>query len=630
MGRLKINILTMLTGAFLLALVSLSFSVPVSAEETAVAPLPPVQQDDQVQQDDDEGITGFDDLFPQELGEADVQRYEEIFDLQEKGQWQAADKLIKQLNNPILMGHIMAQRYLHPTKYRSRYKELKGWLAKYADHPQAQQIYKLAMRRKPKNWLRPKAPVQTNSLKANFKSTATGKTSVAPAIPRKRLTSAQRKRVRVLQRQIRYRLRKGWTKSVKNILASKEVKRLFSSVEYDQARAQLGRAYFAAGRDEWALKWVDPAAERSGKYLPSAHWTAGLAAWRSGDIEKATHHFEQVAARDYLSSWMTAAANFWTARGYLVTRQPQKVIPHLEKAADYPRTFYGMMARRLLGLDAGFEWNAPDLKSDVVDDLRTSDHGRRAIALVQLGRDLEAERELKLLAGRAHPEMASGILALASRAKMASLAVRLDDILSTVGEGHDTAAYPIPAWEPKEGFSVDRALVYALIRQESRFNPKAKSYAGARGLMQLMPGTASFVAQDRRYRRSKRKHLFKPELNLDLGQKYIQILLEDNQIKGSLPLMAAAWNAGPGNLQKWHRDWRKKKTTNAVKDPLMFIESIPLTETRNFVKHVMSNLWVYRNRLGQDAPSLTAIAAGNWPVYTALDKNTYRVAATFK
>ena len=94
------------------------------------------------------------------------------------------------------------------------------------------------------------------------------------------------------------------------------------------------------------------------------------------------------------------------------------------------------------------------------------------------------------------------------------------------------------------------------------------------------------------------------KINLTLGQRYIEILLADPKIQGDLFLMAAAWNGGPGNLNKWRRN------TDDLNDPLFFIESLPSRETRIFLERVLSNLWIYRNRLGQHAPSLDAIAEG--------------------
>jgi soluble lytic murein transglycosylase len=114
--------------------------------------------------------------------------------------------------------------------------------------------------------------------------------------------------------------------------------------------------------------------------------------------------------------------------------------------------------------------------------------------------------------------------------------------------------------------------------------------------------------------------LFKPKINLTLGQKYIEILLKSKKINGDLFLMAAAWNGGPGNLNKW------RKATEYMNDPLFFIESIPVRETRNFIEHVLSNLWIYRNRLGQKTPSLDAVAAGEWPQYTPQGQDRQEIA----
>src|SRR3546814_5153984 len=96
--------------------------------------------------------------LPKPLEDVDIDRYVQIFALQEKGNWAAADRLIGQLGDSRLMGHVLAQRYLHPTAYRSKYKELAEWMAKYADHPEAPRIHSLALKRKPADAAAPKEP----------------------------------------------------------------------------------------------------------------------------------------------------------------------------------------------------------------------------------------------------------------------------------------------------------------------------------------------------------------------------------------------------------------------------------------------------------------------------------------
>lgn len=553
---------------------------------------------------------------PTVLSDADIDRYQRIFAVQESGQWKIADGLIGQLDNDVLMGHVLFQRYMHPRKYRSKYKELKDWMAAYADHPSATRVYKLALKRRPSNW---KYPAKPQRLKAS------GTLQYQPSfkrihIPSKKASSAQRREARQLRNKIHRSLRRGHTLVAKRYLQQKRTKQILSVAEYDEARARLAKGYFIDGRDEWALDWVLPALKRSGKYLPEGHWTAGLLLWRAERFEEAAVHFEAAATNPNTSGWMQSASAFWAARAYTVAGDPVKVIDFFEQAADHPRTFYGLLATRVLGRPLPFNWVPPSFKDTTLDRLMDSPRGHRAVALMQIGDYIRAEAELKELVRGSDRDLVEGVHALAARGNMASLAVRLDTLLFPRGGGYDGAAFPIPDYRPKEGFNVDRALVYALIRQESRFNPKAKSWAGARGLMQLMPGTARFVARSTGMRLASREKLYTPETNLELGQRYIDMLLDEQDVSMNLFKLAVAWNGGPGNLRKW------KRRTKYLDDPVFFIESIPSFETRTFVEKVLTNYWIYRDRFGQDTPSLDAVARGEWPLYTAQDTRGSEVA----
>ena len=136
---------------------------------------------------------------PTVLSDADIDRYQRIFAVQESGQWKIADGLIGQLDNDVLMGHVLFQRYMHPRKYRSKYKELKDWMAAYADHPSATRVYKLALKRRPSNW---KYPAKPQRLKAS------GTLQYQPSfkrihVPSKKASSAQRREARNLRNKIR-------------------------------------------------------------------------------------------------------------------------------------------------------------------------------------------------------------------------------------------------------------------------------------------------------------------------------------------------------------------------------------------------------------------------------------------
>ena len=353
------------------------------------------------------------------------------------------------------------------------------------------------------------------------------------------------------------------------------------------------------------ISWRSNIPRNTSSLMPDQAWTAGLSAWRRGDYDAAAAYFGRVAESERASRWAAAAGAFWAGRSYLFGRRPDQVSPWLGIAADHPDTFYGLLARRILGLPMPFRWTLDEADEAALRAVSNSPQGKRALALIDKAQYDSAEQELRALVARGRPELAHGVMIVAADAGMADFAFRLQQTLLPRGIAFDSAAYPIPRWRPEGGFSTDPALIYALMRQESNFDPQAVSRAGARGVMQLMPATARYVA--RAAGLAGVAHLSRPESNIALGQKYLNMLLADENVGGDLFRLAAAWNAGPGNLQRWQRD------PQTSEDPLLFIETIPSGETRAFIEHVLANLWIYRHRLGQSSPSLDSLAAGEWP-----------------
>ncbi len=544
--------------------------------------------------------------LPVVLSLADVERYRRIFDLQKDARWPEADRLIADLSDKLLLGHVLAQRYLHAS-YRTRFDEAASWLAIYADHPDARVIHELALRRRPAKAAQPKAPAYV------VPGNPPGPTYVGDTIPsgepRPGLSANDQRTAEKAIERLRAALRKGATQAAKVILEDDGIAALLSPLAVDAARTRLAAGYFAEGHDAWALKWAN-LAMRSAKQVPEVHWTAGLAAWRLGKYAEAGKHFETLALRSDISPWLISGAAFWAARAHLKDRRPAAVGDWLQKAAAHPRTFYGILASRLLGLPLGVRWAEPGTVRDSIQAIAATPAGRRGLALLQFDQDERAAGEFLGLASSPQEVLRFGVMTIAGQAGLPLLAVRLDGAFNAAGQGFDGAAYPVPSWSPEGGFRVDRALIYALIHQESRFNPRAKSPAGAAGLMQLMPATASLMARGN----LRRGDLFDPAVNIELGQRYIETLLADQDVGGDLLRMAVAWNSGPGNLAKW------LKTANHSDDPLLFIESITRRETREFAEKLMTNYWIYRDRLGQTTASLDAIAAGQWPAYIKQDE----------
>ncbi len=561
------------------------------------------------------------DGLPAVLSNHDAEAYRRIFALQEDGRWKEADRLIAGLGDQRLMGHVLAQRYLHPTAYRSKYLELKEWMDRYADHPQAKRIYKLALKRRPANYRRPQPP-------------ATAKTSISWAgaranydytSPRPRSKATRSKVSRVLRQVRRNVLRQRFTVTEK-LLNQPSVRNLLDEVELDEARALVASGWFYYGDTERAYALAAPAARRSGQAAPMINWIAGLSAWRLGHIDEASVFFETLANSENVAGWNLAAGAYWAARAHLKQQRPDRSSPLLRRAAEYQRTFYGLLARRALGMRIEFDFGSHRMAPEMTARLSQSPVGSRALALLQIGDRESAEHELVNGGQWGDPQMGEALLALAQYAKMPALAFRMGRQLARAnveqaGGALDAALYPIPPWQPQSGFTLDRALIYAVMRQESGFNTKAKSPDGARGLMQLMPRTASYMDKGGRYHRGNRRNeLFEPSLNMELGQRYIAYLLEHERVQGDLFRLTTAYNGGPGNLGKWER------AIKADHDPLLFIEALPSKETRLFIERVLTNLWIYRERLGQPAPSLERLAGGDWPRYEALDGTRSEVA----
>jgi soluble lytic murein transglycosylase-like protein len=366
------------------------------------------------------------------------------------------------------------------------------------------------------------------------------------------------------------------------------------------------------------IPWRPSLPRKVSGLTPDHAWGAGLSAWRLGDYETAAVYFEALAESERASPWSVSAGAFWAGRSHLFARRPDQVSHWLGIAATHSDTFYGLLARRILGLSMPFRWELDEADQAALQAVNGAPEGKRALALIAAGEYDQAEQELRALVVRGRPELTHGAMIVADNAGMADLAFRLHQMLLPHGIESDGAAYPIPRWRPEGGFSTDRALIYALMRQESNFNPHAVSRAGARGVMQLMPSTARYIARASGFAGS--AQLSRPESNIALGEKYLKMLLADENVAGDLFRLAAAWNAGPGNLGRWQR------ASRASEDPLLFIETIPSGETRAFIEHVLANFWIYRHRLGQPSPSLDALAEGRWPGYDGNDRNQIEIA----
>jgi len=526
--------------------------------------------------------------LPTVLSSSDIERYQRIIAAQAGGNWGAADTEIKELKDKTLLGYMLAQRYLQAT-YRPTQDELASWLREYNDHPDAPAVYRLASARG-----------AAGLTPSSFVSSPRNGRTIAPDTHTLGGGTVQAETIRArLARMIEDR---GFD-AARRLLASSQG--VLPADEVARWQSEIANRQLQSGN-------VDHPVGEMTDERPSATWLAGIAAFRKGSYSQAARLFEQVADapphRAY--SAVISAGAFWAARSNLLAGNPERFSLWMKRAAIYDRTFYGLLALKTLGVDLKPQWKPAELDRERRRLLTDSPAGKRGIALLQLRAITNAETEFFAAAVDADVKIVEAVLAIAEKARMPALALRVANASRERPErieGLDNALFPLPPYTPKEGFVVEPALVYGFMRQESAFNPRARSYVGAMGLMQLMPGTATYVVRQFLPDRAG-TNPYEPSFNVSMGQQYIRSLLGGDGYSNDLIKVVAAYNAGPGNVNKW-------MASDAAHDPLLFAASIPLNETRGFVEAVMSNYWIYQLRMGKPTPTLDQLAQHQWPRY---------------
>ncbi|MBV9995099.1 MAG: lytic transglycosylase domain-containing protein [Caulobacteraceae bacterium] len=486
----------------------------------------------------------------QALSPQDVQAYTAAYDAAERGDYAAAEQELARVSDPCLVGKIQYLKLVHAGPRTNTFEQLAGWLKAFGDLPGADKIYALALKLKPAGAMPPAPP------------------------------------------------------SAPPIATADDVGEPIASPQSRPAReayfnADLQRAFDRARADRDA-------------------WIAGLSAYRLGRYADAMSAFETIAANVAETDAQRAAGAYWAARSAAAAGAPEHVPALLKIAAAAPDTFYGMIAARKLQLlddplDGVIEAAIANRGAAVLssaaysaDDmalarLATSDpRARRAVALSQLGRPVDAGAELR--AGLAlAPDESSRALWMKLIFALSPSAPRGEVVLHTAAAAPPSVRYPTPDLAPAGGFTVDKALVYAVTWQESRFNGMAVSPVGAVGLMQLMPPSAASVAGDSSLAADP-VPLFDQGVNLQLGQAYLNWLM--NKAVGYDILRAlAAYNGGPSVVG------RTLALLGPNADSLLLVESLPFAQTRAYVRKVMAAYWSYRRQFGVPSRTLDALAS---------------------
>ncbi len=328
----------------------------------------------------------------------------------------------------------------------------------------------------------------------------------------------------------------------------------------------------------------------------SLMWLGGAKAWELGDYAGAKALFYRYAAAAKTSPTKTKGL-YWAALAAQQSGDQANGQKYLQMAAQYPDRFYGQLARERLGQPLSF----PPPPSAVPTPAERAAFLSQPLtqAVTEVARDAPWSVGIKFyreIAERADTLDDNILVAqLARDIGRRDLAVILSNAADANGfSGFTTIGYPTLVAPP----GTDWTMVHAISRQESQFANNAVSYAGARGMMQLMPGTARDQANKLGVEYLSASLVDDPSYNVRLGDSYFRRML--NYYGGSYPLAVAAYNAGPGNVNKW---------LAANGDPragsirwVDWIERIPIYQTKDYVQRVLENAVVYETLHPDKAP----------------------------
>lgn len=365
-------------------------------------------------------------------------------------------------------------------------------------------------------------------------------------------------------------------------------------------RAILARRALQKGLVSKAYQAAADHGLEGGTQYVDAEFLAGWIALRFlDDRATAVQHFTR------LHEWAShpisrARAAYWAGRAF-EAGSDAKAKDWYTRAARYSTTYYGQLGASKLG---DRHWPLPDEPEPTAEDSARFE----ARDVVGAARLLMAAGETELLRSF-FIRLNDTVQTPGERTLVARLALRAGrhDLGLTVARRSDRegvtlvqAGWPVPRWELED--DPEEALVLALIRQESGFVADIESPVGARGLMQLMPSTASKVAKSLKMKYAAGK-LDDPNYNIRLGTAYLRDMV--GGFNGSYILALASYNAGPGRARRWIREYGDPRDLNT--DVVDWVEMIPFSETRNYVQRVMESVAVYRRRLGKDSgPHLEA------------------------
>lgn len=535
--------------------------------------------------------------IPELLSAAEKAYYRELFGAIDGERWDVVQKMLAERTEGPLHQVALAEYYLHAGSPKVELPQIQSWLAQGTSLPMAQQITDLGLKRGLLS--APYLPQERSFVRQPYITKRIAPSTVQDGTMPDSIRSA-------IQDKIKNDDPDGARLLLDGIDAS------LSPQSRAEWRKRVAWSYYIENQDAAALAMAKTVGDGgAGAWVAEGEWVAGLAAWRLGDCREAADSFRRAASLA-MNPELGAAAYYWASRALVRCREPEKAAEQLRGAAMMDETLYGMLAREQLGQKLPESGGTPDLSPEDWQRLRGNDNVRAAVALAEIGRDDLSDEILRYEARIGDPSNFDALSRLARELGLPSTQLWMAHNVPRGGRQEPALRFPAPKWKPIDGWQVDPALAYAHTLQESVFQTKVVSPAGARGLMQIMPA----AAQDHAGKlgvRGTASDLSRPEVNLAFGQAHLQMLRDSGATQGLLPKIMAAYNAGLTPISRWNSE------VNDQGDALLYMESIPYWETRGYVAIVMRNYWMYERQADADSSSRKALAEGKWPTFPGID-----------
>ena len=382
-------------------------------------------------------------------------------------------------------------------------------------------------------------------------------------------------------------------KAISQIIAFGKSQNLKEAELWHNHRNVMARVAFKAKRPDAAYNVLKGHGfEKGGKYVSNEWYLGWLALRHLNQPHTALEHFQNARSKSSMPI-SVARGEYWIGRSHEAIGDNVAAKISYQNASEYFYTYYGQLAMVNLGMKTKELPDAPKRNIVLKKVFDTEPMVQAAYAASAMGNAYDAKRFMLHMANMKNnsPDILPLLADMSKDLNLPDVGVKVAKIATTKNMFLADVGYPVTRHFAKKQSS-ETPLFMSLTRQESEYNQHAKSHVGARGLMQLMPATAKRVSRKLGQRYSVSRLTSDPDYNVSLGVSYLEGLLD--KFDGSYVKSLAGYNAGPSRIPRWVNTYGPPQgDLYAMVD---WVETIPYSETRNYVQRILETLQIYRAR----------------------------------